>query len=361
MAALRSRWSPTKDQVRRLLARVAVFALALLLFTLALLLIREGVAPIADRLHRVFHFDSPASALGFGWLFAELALSGSPAAAAALSLLDAGVIGPIQTFAMISGSRLGAAFIVLLVGFVHLLRGRQRTLSLGAGLLSLLVTQTTYLLVLPLGLLALSRGTWTAEMAGAAAVPSPFELLLDPLVGAVEALLPAWALPLLGVALLLLTFRLFDSVVPELHLEQSRVAGLNRLLYRPIVSFLLGALLTTLTMSVSVSLGLLVPLSARGYVRQENIIPYILGANITTFDDTLIAAVVLGTPAGVSVVLVQMASVALVSLAILLFAYRPYQRLLVRLATGIGASPARLAIYLAAMFGLPIALLIGGS
>jgi len=348
-----------KVRWRDVLARLSTFVLALLLFTLALLFIREGVAPIANGLHRVFHFDSPASALGFGWLFAELALSGSPVAAAALSLLDAGVFGPIQTFAMISGSRLGAAFIVLLVGFVHLLRGRQRALSLGAGLLSLLVTQSTYLLVLPIGLLALGRLRWTADLA-AAAVPSPFELLLEPIVRVIETWVPVWALPLIGIALLLLTFRLFDRIIPEMHLKESRVAGLNRLLYRPIVSFLLGALLTTLTMSVSVSLGLLVPLSARGYIRQENIIPYILGANITTFDDTLIAAVVLGNQAGISVVLVQMASVALVSLTILILAYGPYQRLLVRLAGAIGASPVRLVLYLAAMFALPLLLLIGG-
>jgi len=348
-----------KVRWRDVIARLSTFVLALLLFTLALLFIREGVAPIANGLHRVFHFDSPASALGFGWLFAELALSGSPVAAAALSLLDAGVFGPIQTFAMISGSRLGAAFIVLLVGFVHLLRGRQRALSLGAGLLSLLVTQSTYLLVLPIGLLALGRLRWTADLA-AAAVPSPFELLLEPIVRVIETRVPVWALPLIGIALLLLTFRLFDRIIPEMHLKESRVAGLNRLLYRPIVSFLLGALLTTLTMSVSVSLGLLVPLSARGYIRQENIIPYILGANITTFDDTLIAAVVLGNQAGISVVLVQMASVALVSLTILILAYGPYQRLLVRLAGAIGASPVRLVLYLAAMFALPLLLLIGG-
>ena len=359
MTSFSPRSLAAKVRWRDVIARLSTFVLALLLFTLALLFIREGVAPIANGLHRVFHFDSPASALGFGWLFAELALSGSPVAAAALSLLDAGVFGPIQTFAMISGSRLGAAFIVLLVGFVHLLRGRQRALSLGAGLLSLLVTQSTYLLVLPIGLLALGRLRWTADLA-AAAVPSPFELLLEPIVRVIETRVPVWALPLIGIALLLLTFRLFDRIIPEMHLKESRVAGLNRLLYRPIVSFLLGALLTTLTMSVSVSLGLLVPLSARGYIRQENIIPYILGANITTFDDTLIAAVVLGNQAGISVVLVQMASVALVSLTILILAYGPYQRLLVRLAGAIGASPVRLVLYLAAMFALPLLLLIGG-
>jgi len=340
--------------------RLAGFAAALLLFALALFLIREGVAPIGDRLSRVFPLDSPARALGFGWLSASLILSGSPVAATALSFHDAGVLDPSQTFAMVAGSRLGAAFIVLVIGFVHLLRGRHRMLSLGAGLLSLLVTQTTYLFVLPLGLQMLNRGWLATTWNPAADVASPFELLLDPIVNVVKAWLPAWSLLVIGLLLLLPTFRLFDRLLPHLHLEQSRASGLNRLLYRPEVSFLLGALVTTLTFSVSVSLSLLVPLSARGYVRQENIIPYIMGANITTFDDTLIAAALLGNPSGVTVVLVQMVSVAVVSLAILLFGYRFYQRLLVRLASAIGARPVSLAIYLVAMFLLPLILLFGG-
>ena len=75
MTSFSPRALAAKVRWRDVIARLSTFVLALLLFTLALLFIREGVAPIANGLHRVFHFDSPASALGFGWLFAELALS----------------------------------------------------------------------------------------------------------------------------------------------------------------------------------------------------------------------------------------------------------------------------------------------
>jgi hypothetical protein len=62
----------------------------------------------------------------------------------------------------------------------------------------------------------------------------------------------------------------------------------------------------------------------------------------------------------VTVVVVQMLSVAVVSLTILLLAYRFYQRLLVRMAAAIGGRPRSLVIYLAAMFLLPLVLLVGG-
>jgi len=49
-----------------------------------------------------------------------------------------------------------------------------------------------------------------------------------------------------------------------------------------------------------------------------------------------------------------------VSLVILLLAYRAYQRLLVWLASTIGRRPLSLAVYLGAMFLLPLILMFGG-
>ena len=83
--------------------------------------------------------------------------------------------------------------------------------------------------------------------------------------------------------------------------------------------FLLGSAVTVVSMSVSVSPGLLVPLSARGYVRRENVIPYIMGANITTFVDTLVASVLMNKPESFTIVLVEMLSVSIVSLIVLMF------------------------------------------
>jgi Na+/phosphate symporter len=294
-------------------------------------------------------------------LSASLALSGSPVAATALAFLDADVLTPIEAFAMIAGSRLGAAFIVLLIGFVYLLRGQQREVSLGAGLLSLLVTQITYIPVLALGFFILSRGWvqhWQVEAEEAAI--SPLDRMIDPIITVIQQYIPTWVLFPVGFLLIVFSLRLFDRLLPELHLKESSLGQVHHLLYRPLVTFALGAAITSLTMSVSVSLGLLVPLSARGYIRRENIIPYILGANITTFDDTLIAAALLANPAAVTVVLVQMISVTIVSMTILLLTYRQYERLLERLFTLIGRRRRNLVLYILLILFIPLGLLIFG-
>lgn len=305
--------------------------------------------------------DSAPSALGFGWLAANVALSGSPVAAIALTFLDAGVLSIPETFAMIAGSRLGAAMLVLLIGFVYVLRGKQRDLSLNVGLLSLLVTQTIYPPVLLLGYGLLSRG-WLSSLQIKAThdVQSPLQTFFDPLILGVQEFIPPGAVLLLGFLLLLVSLWLFDKAIPSIHIGEEKAGIMQHLLLRPVVMFLIGAAITVVTMSVSVSLGLLVPLSVRGYVRRENVIPYILGANITTFVDTLIAAALLMNPAAIAVVLVQMISVGLVSLVILVTSYRFYQHIVEQMAELINMRRLNLVLYVSLIILIPFILVIFG-
>jgi len=111
-------------------------------------------------------------------------------------------------------------------------------------------------------------------------------------------------------------------------------------------------------MSVSLSLSILVPLSARGFVRRENVIPYIMGANITTFIDTLLAAVLLGNPAAFTVVFVEMLSISIISLIILLFFYRNYHKAVLKFMNWVTTSNRNLGIYVIALLVVPVLLML---
>jgi solute carrier family 34 (sodium-dependent phosphate cotransporter) len=151
------------------------------------------------------------------------------------------------------------------------------------------------------------------------------DLIFDPILGLLVQHLHRVVLFLLGLVTLVGSFQLFDRALPEIHPEHSRFKQIAYVVYRPQVMFLLGIGVTCLTLSVSVSLGLLVPLSAKGFVRRENIIPYIMGANISTFLDTLVVSLLVGEPRALTVVLAEMLSVAFVSLVILLGFYTSYR------------------------------------
>ncbi len=339
--------------------KVGLFFVSLWLFILAIMLMKEGARGLTGLVSGRFSIQAPANSMGFGWLFAYLIMSGSPVAATALTFLDAGVLDSLSAFTMITGSRLGASFIVLFVGFIYVLRGRDRATSLDMGLLSFSVTASIHFWVLFLGGFILSMG-WLdgVEMAEGGTLTAVTDLLLEPIVAFFTAYLPDWALFLVGLGIIMGSFSLFDRCLPEMSLKESQVGQLSRVVYRPLVMFFLGAFITLISMSVSVSLSILVPLSARGFVRRENVIPYIMGANITTFIDTLFAAVLLNNPAAFTVVLVQMVSVLIVSLIILLTIFRRYERGMLRFVGWTTAETWHLALYMIAIFVIPIILLL---
>jgi sodium-dependent phosphate cotransporter len=344
---------------RILLIKIAYGLAGLFVFVLALQLMKAGAKVLAPILHDTALLKDPIDSLGFGWLGAYLVLSGSPVAAASLSLFNGGAINELQTFTMINGSRMGASFIVLFIGFVYMLRGHEPKRSLGMGLLSLLTTWSIYIPAMLLGTVLITQGTLSGvHISASAELASFMDAIFDPIVGWIIGWAPGLLVFGVGVGVILLAFNLIDHALPELNLGGTEFGEAPRLLYRPIVMFLLGSVVTIVSMSVSVSLSLLVPLSARGYVRRENVIPYIMGANITTFVDTLVASVLMNRPESFTIVLVEMLSVSIVSLIVLALLYRPYERQLLNLANWITGHRRNLTLFMFVLVGLPIILLL---
>lgn len=339
--------------------KIGLFTLSIFLFLLAITLMKEGARALTPLVRDGFRVSNPANSLGFGWLFAYIVMSGSPVAAAALTFFDAGVISQLSTFTMITGSRLGASFIVLFIGFIYVLRGRDKATSLNMGLLSLTVTGTTYVFALIVGVTLLQTGVLdTIQLQSGALLNSLTDLIFDPIAALFLAYIPRWALFLVGLVIILVSFNLFDKCLPEMAIKESQVGRVSRLVYRPAIMFLLGAAVTMVSMSVSVSLSILVPLSHRGFVRRENVIPYIMGANITTFVDTLLAAVLLDNPRAFTVVLAEMLSIAIVSIIILATIYRPYQKGILVFVGWVTADNRHLALFMGIILLIPIILLL---
>lgn len=341
--------------------RLALFVAGLGLFTAALSLMRTGAAELVPALTNSAFTDHVGSAFGLGWLGATLLLSGSPVAASALAVLDGGAISRPEAFAMVAGSRFGAAFVVLVVGVIYALRrapSGQRRAPISIGILSLLLTWLVYV---PAGLTAyflLGEGALDGFGLGAApGLTSATSLLFGWSVDLVSGILPAWSILPAGVLALLGGFQLFDRVLPTIgshHLEERPDAWYDR----KWPMFALGLVATLATLSVAVSLTLLVPLVASGRVRRANTLPYIAGANITTLADTLVAAILLGNQDAVRIVAALGLSVTLWTLLLLVVVYRPARRLLLGIAGHALVSSPRLAAFTGLLFVLPIALIL---
>lgn len=328
------------------------------LFILALQLIKSGAAglvPVLDTLS----ISGPLNSVGFGWLLAYVALSGSPVAAIGISLLAGGTLSEAEAFGVVGGSRLGASFIVLAVGFVLYLRRKRNADGLYIGVVALLTTFTTQGPAILLGLVSLHFG-WLdgVQFTVPAVVTDWVDGVYGRPVDGLDRVLPDVAVFLVGSGVLLGSFAVFDRALPQL---EGEAEGIRRVFHalnsRPLM-FLMGCIITSLTLSVSISLTVLVPLSLKGYLKRDHIIPYVMGANITTFIDTLAGALILGGAAAFTVVLTEMVSVAVVSAVLLLGFYGPYSRAILAGSHWATARPRNLGAFLAAIIAVPAVLML---
>jgi sodium-dependent phosphate cotransporter len=342
-----------------LAARLALLVAGLALFVTALGLMKTGAAALIPALEGSVFTDSAASTLGLGWLGACIVLSGSPVAASALTLLDGGAIDRDQSFAMLTGSRLGAAFVVVVVGIIYALRrpGSNRRAPLSIGVLSLVMTAVTYLPGTLVGYVLLQRGVFDElDIGTSPSVTSATDTLFGWLPDLLAEVLPDWTLFPLGVLVLLAGFQLIDKVMPSVGSESLEHRD-GAWYTRKWPMFLAGCVVTLLTLSVAVSLTILVPLVAKGYLRRANTLPYIAGANITTLADTLVAAILLGNQDAVRVVIAVTASVGVWTLIVLAVFYPLLRRGALGFTRRVLASRRRLGVFVVALFTVPLILI----
>jgi solute carrier family 34 (sodium-dependent phosphate cotransporter) len=248
--------------------------------------------------------------------------------------------------------------VVLVIGLIDDVRQRrEKKRSAYIGVAALVSTGVVYVPAMALGYYALERGFLSGLRIEGRALASVIATLYAPITGLLAEWLPGALLFVVGVLALLGSFQLFDRLLPDLEAGQGPVAMVGRVIYRPWAMFLIGAGVTCLTLSVSVSLSLLVPLASKGYVRRENVWPYILGANITTFVDTLFAGAVVGHPDAVRIVALLMGCVTLVSLPIVVLVPHLFERLIHRIARRATRNARSLLIFVGLLLLAPALLL----
>jgi hypothetical protein len=180
-----------------------------------------------------------------------------------------------------------------------------------------------------------------------------------PVIEWITSVVPDAFLFLVGLLVILASFKVLDRVLPKVS-GDSTAAKRASWLKRPWTMFALGCIVATLTLSVSVALTVLIPLAVKGYVRRDEALPYIMGANITTLADTLVVAMLQKDPVAAQIVLAEAIGVTIVSLAILAFWYQPVKRSVIKLDDYLVASNRRLLAFVGILFLLPVTFLLSG-
>jgi solute carrier family 34 (sodium-dependent phosphate cotransporter) len=216
----------------------------------------------------------------------------------------------------------------------------------------------TAMIYVPAAFLGAALLQWESFGAIELRPPAAFVDLVDLAYGGIVDRAEAWSPALvfsLGLGCLLVAFKLVDTVLPTL--DEATLSSRERWLTRKWPMFLLGCGVALVMMSVSVALSVLVPLVAKRYVKVDHVLPYIMGANITTLGDTMLAAFALDSPSAVRIVLAEVIATSALSLIVLAFFYMQALKAMWHLQVLGAKSARRLAVFTAVLFLIPASII----
>lgn len=347
-------------QHRNMMTRVGFLILGVLLFILSIQTLNTSTKRLLPALQPWFTFTtSPLRSLGFGWLAAYIILSGSPIAALALSFFDAGLLSSTSAFFMIIGSRLGASFILIAIGLIEYFKNeRGFSDSLSVAFLSFLISYSTLFPSLIFGYILLRYNLFTFTVS----IPwlTHFLNLYQPLVHTLLHYIGTFFSFPFSLLLVWLSLSTFERAFRKIEIKEAQSAWVNFLMENPAFSLLFGFLVTLAGQSVSLSLGIMIPLYIQGYIQRRNLIPYIMGANIATYTDTLSAALILQNTTAINLVMVAVLSNTLISAVFLLF-YQKYYTILEKTMNSLMYTKSALSIFFIFLFTCPLFLIFFGG
>lgn len=341
------------------LERIFWASLGVIIFIFAINMLKGSIQTLSPLLNQYLgNLDKPINFLGFGWFTSYLILSGSPIAALSLSIFDGGVISQLSSFFMVAGSRLGAAFILVIIGLVEYFRGESDLIdSTSVAFLTFLLT---YLVFIP--------GTFVSYLIINSDFVNLLQFKLNPeVIAGVNSLFnpgTSFLIDLLGneisffasIGVLYFGLYLFDKAFQNLEVEKAKSSWINYLMRNPYFSFALGASITFAAQSVSLSLGIIVPLYLKGYLQRRDLIPYIMGANLATFSDTLLVAIILSNVLAVQVVLSVILGNLIITIIALIF-YRKFHDFIVNSMNFLMTNKSALIVFNLLILIIPIILL----
>ncbi len=292
-------WSVFRESYR---LRFFFATIALLyIMVLAMVLMKRSLISLEDGNLLAFVTDaSPLRIFGIAWGSSLLLLSGSPVAAVIVGLSDSGVIGQLSAVFGIMGTRVGSVTMVFLLGGFLILRGKDLKASMGIGMVSFIVAATMAAFVLLAAVVLESPLRFQPAGVGThpVSVPSFTDQAADAIIGAIG---PGYSFALALLAIFFLMDRL-EKLFKLRDMTDADHRIISPLFENPATSFALGFILTGIFLSVSVTIGLLVPLYDVKRIKRRWAVPYIIAANISTFLDTLILALSGGNPGSINVV-----------------------------------------------------------
>jgi sodium-dependent phosphate cotransporter len=321
------------------LARAVSVAAVLYVFLVSVKLLGTGFemfgGDFSERL--IATTSNPFVGLFIGILATSIVQSSSMTTSTAVGFVAAGMLSIENAVPIIMGANIGTTVTCAIVSLGHITRNEEFRRAFAAASVHDFFNVMAVLILFPLelatGVLRKSALWLAGLLTGGESVTfaSPVKQIVKPAVHAVVDLVEGLAgerAPLLvaalGLVLLLASLYVLVKRTKAMAMGRAEVV-IDRLMGRSgVAGMAMGAGITAVIQSSSVTTSLLVPLAGAGVVRLEKIFPVTLGANVGTTVTALLASLA-GDSRGLAIALVHLLFNA--AGILLIYPYRPIRRI----------------------------------
>ncbi len=257
---------------------------------------------------------NPFVGLFIGVLATSLVQSSSTTTSMTVALVAGGALNIATAIPIVIGSNIGTSVTNTLVAVGHISRPAEFKRAFAAAtvhdLFNLLSVLILFSLQLTTNLLG-TTATFLAEQfkeSGGLELVNPLKVIVTPAVTLITTLTAESGTIMLIIAGALLFLALRYIVLNLRALMLGRVERLfDTILFKNVfTAMLFGLILTVLVQSSSITTSLIVPLAGAGILNLRQIFPFTLGANVGTTLTAILAALVTGSEAAVTVAFVHL-------------------------------------------------------
>ena len=337
-------------------------------FVSGIILIKSSAVIMGESLAEkiVLLIRGTTSGVFAGWIATALLHSSGAFDSIIVAFTSSGVMPLSLAVATIIGAEMGTSVTPFLVSVLSCLRrGTRLTASFNITMSHVLYNLFTLLLFYPVELFF---GTFTniarqgskifVRVSWLNAIPDILKVI-TPWVKILLGYIPAWIGLLIGGGMLVAALWGIEKYMTEIFSMPTSWNLIRATFTKPHRAFIAGFLFTVMVPSTTVMVSLLVPLAGSGAILADYyILPYILGANIGTVFDVMIAALATGDPISLGVWLVHL-SINLIGAIIFFPLLKPFSRLTRWTAERIAETPRLTLIIAIVIHVVPVLMIIG--
>jgi sodium-dependent phosphate cotransporter len=257
---------------------------------------------------------NPFVGLFIGILATSLVQSSSTTTSMTVALVAAGGLDVTRAIPIIMGANIGTSVTNTLVSVGHISRPTEFKRAFAAATIHDFFNLMSVVVLFPLQLTTdvLGRSaTFLSNLLGGTSgfeYANPLKMAVKP---AVKLMTQAsgesgWIMLLVSVALLFIALRYVVVNLKKLVIGRVESFFTARLFRNAGMAMLLGFILTVSVQSSSITTSLAVPLAGAGILTLVQILPFTLGANVGTTVTAMLASLVTGNPAAVTVALAHL-------------------------------------------------------